>query len=87
VTLLLIPSLQVAESQESAPKPPLVASVPDPFSWTIEVRQKRARPTLPDDPKQATASKRLEEIYPRITSVTVEKAGKNRHEETVYDNG
>ena len=69
------------------PDPPLVATPPDPCAWTIEVEQKKPRQLPPDDPRQAAAYKRALQAYPRMLRVRVEKAGSNRHQETLWDNG
>ena len=72
---------------EPPPDPPLVAAAPDGCAWTIDVQQKKPRPSPPTDPKWVYAYKRALEIYPRILRVTDVKSGKDRLEETSYENG
>ena len=85
VAMIFAPGFRLAA--EPPPAPPYVAAAPDPGGWVIDVQQKKPLPTPPSDPKWLDAYKRALDIYPRIVSVTSEKADGNRYEETLYENG
>ena len=50
---------------EPPPDPPLIASTPDRFAWTINVEWKARQKHTPD-PTQTDSSRRLANIYPLL---------------------
>jgi hypothetical protein len=62
-----------------------VPFAPDPCAWVITVKQKKPRQP-PANPADAAAYARVAQSHSRIVRVEVEKAGKDRHEVTFWEN-
>jgi hypothetical protein len=72
---------------EPPPDPPLLAAAPDPGSWTIIVKQKRPPPPRTADPRLLALQSLLLKANPRMVQQKVEKAGKEWHGETQWEDG
>lgn len=67
---------------DPVPRPPLLASVPNPSAWTVDVTY--ASP--PKSPSLSATSRRLKDIYPLMIRETVQLAGENWHRAKFFDN-